>query len=192
MPRARAAASRHDLARVREPSAGYPALPRSANNRPDTITAVAVDDVYDAQRRHRALARIDLLDRERRAGRIDEAQYRVGREVEAVFERMGNLGGGGQWMDGDRIDAGSRVEIKTVIGIEQAVVVNSFLGWLVRQLGAYDTRLLWLVLGHGQSFADAALAFGRRGRRSWHYMADRFRDALTVLANAKAAKGKAR
>lgn len=185
-------AGRHDLRNVPEPLAGYPGdLPTSPNNTRRDLTPVAVVDVYDRQRRVRALARIDLLDRERRSGVITEAQYLVGREVEKVFEPMKRISGGGQWHEGDRIDAASTAELATVLGMERAYAVNAFLGWMVRHLGPSDTRLLWFVLGRGHSYGVAAVAFRRFGVRGLRYTIDRFRDALAVLADAKAAKGRA-
>ena len=182
MPRLRT--ERHDLAGASEPRAGYPAPPRSVNNNPPV-------DAYDEHARMRALARIDLLDRERRADRIDEAQYRVGREIEQVLELMARIGGGGQWLEGDRVDGATSAGLQAMLGFDRAVVVNAFLGWMLRHLGLADTRLLWLVLGRGFPLSAAATSFGRQGKRGQHYTADRFRDALGVLAQAKAAKGRA-
>ena len=182
--------SRHDLARVPEPVHGYPVLATSVHNRAAEIAAVAVADVYDARRRHRALARIDLLDQERRAGRLDEASYLVGREVERVFEGMSHIAGGGQWLEGDRVDGATSAELMAVFGAERAAAVNAFLAWLVRHLGRWDARLLWMVLGERVSFVDAAAAFGRPGRRGKRYAIDRFSDALATLAEVKAAKGR--
>jgi len=102
--------SRHDLARVPEPVHGYPVLATSVHNRVGNVAIIAVPDTYDARRRHRALARIDLLDQERRAGRLDEASYLVGREVERVFEGMSHIAGGGQWLEGDRVDGATSAE----------------------------------------------------------------------------------
>ena len=184
--------SRHDLARVPEPASGYPVLATSVHNRAAEIAAVAIADVYDARRRHRALARIDLLDQERRAGRLDEASYLVGREVERVFEGMSHIAGGGQWLEGDRVDGATSAELMAVFGAERAAAVNAFLAWLVRHLGRWDARLLWMVLGERVSFVDAAAAFGRPGRRGKRYAIDRFSDALATLAEVKAAKGRAR
>jgi hypothetical protein len=186
----RAAAGRHDLARVPEQAGGYAVLPASVNNTSATIAPVAISDPYDQQRRVRASARIDLLDRERRRRFLDEASYRVGREVEAIFEDMGRIGGGGQWLEGDRIEASIAAELRAVLGVERAYRVNVFLGWLVRHIGKSDTRLLWLVLGHRMPFSLAAAAFGRRGIRGLRYTMDRFRDALAILAEAKAARGR--
>jgi hypothetical protein len=182
---------RHDLQRVPEPITGYPMLPTSVHNQAADITPVAVVDVYDARRRMRALARVDLLDRQRRGGHIDEAALLAGREVEAMFEQMSRIGGGGQWLEGDRIDAATCAEMATVLGLERARRVNGYLGWLVRIVGKADARLLWIILGGRFSFALAAAAFQRRGVRGLRYTIDRFRDALAALADAKAAKGRA-
>jgi hypothetical protein len=187
----RAAAGRHDLVRVPDQPGGYAVMPASQHNTATTIAPVAVTDPYDPQRRVRASARIDLLDRERRRRFLDEASYLIGREIEAIFEDMGRIGGGGQWLEGDRIDAAIAAELRAVLGIERAYRVNAFLGWLVRHIGVADTRLLWLVLGHRLPFSLAAAAFGRRGIRGLRYTMDRFRDALATLAEVKAAKGRA-
>jgi len=53
-----------------------------------------------------------------------------------------------------------------------------------------DTRLVLLVLGDGNPLSVAAIRLGKEGRRGIHYTADRFRDALEVLAEAKAARGR--
>jgi hypothetical protein len=179
---------RHDLARVPEQPGGLAIVPTSAHAA--EVGVVAVADPFDPQRRVRASARIDLLDRERRGRRISEAGYLVGREVEAAFEHIGRMGGGGQWLEGDRVDAAAAHELAIVLGVERARGLNAFLGFLVRNLGRQDTRLLWLVLGERASFPRAALAFGRVGVRGVRYTMDRFRDALAALAEAKAARGR--
>ncbi len=184
-------AGRHDLARVPDPPSGFSGdIPTSIHNTRRELTPVAVVDVYDERRRQRALARIDLLDRERRDRQIDEASYLVGREVEKVFEQMTRVSGGGQWCEGDRLDPATQAEVAALLGIERAMKVNVFLGWLVRHIGQRDTLLLWRVLGLRWSFGVAAVAAGRLDRRGKRYTIDRFRDALAVLAEAKAAKGR--
>ena len=183
-------AGRHDLSRVPEPIGGFPSVPTSAHNTRHTLTPVAVVDVFDAQRRQRALARVDFLDRERRNNRIDEASYLVGREIERVFEHMVRISGGGQWCEGDRLDPATQAEVAALLGIERAAAVNAFLGWLVRHVGQRDTKLLWIVLGCRLEMATAAAAFGQTGIRGLRYVSHRFRDALATLAEAKAAKGR--
>jgi len=181
---------RHALAHVPEPRAGYPAMPTSVHNRAGSITAVVVEDAYDPRRRHRAMARIDLLDRERRARRIDEASFLIGREIESAFEQMHRISGGGQWFEGDRIDAAAQAELALMMGVERAFIVNKFLNWLVRHVGKTDTRLIWLLLAERQTFLQASQLFGRSGVRGLRYTMDRFRDALSSLADARAARGR--
>jgi len=197
MTRSNGNAGRHDLSRVPEPIGGFPAVPTSKHNTARELKPVAVDDVYAderagyVKRRVRALARIDLLDKERRDGSISEASYLVGREIEKVFEHMTRVSGGGQWCEGDRLDPATQAEVAALLGIERAHAVNAFLGWLVRHVGQRDTKLLWIVLGMRLSFRTAAASFGRQGVRGLRYTVDRFRDALSVLAEVKAAHGRA-
>src|SRR5262245_14876643 len=136
-----AGAGRHDLDRVPEPVAGYAALPSSVNNSSANVQPVAIPDPFDQRKRFRALARIDLLDRLRREDRIDEAAFQVGRDVERVFEAMSRVPGS-QWFQGNQIIDSSSAEARLVLGLERAVLVNSFLRWLVRHVGPLDTRLL--------------------------------------------------
>src|SRR5262245_40984839 len=138
MPKIRSVTGRHDLARVPEPVIGYPQLPVSANNSPAFVTPVAVPDPFDEQRRLRALARVDLLDRERRAGRISEAQYLAGRDVERALAGLGHIGGGGQWLEGDRVDPGTAARLAVALGYERALMANKYLDWLLRRLGVRD------------------------------------------------------
>lgn len=182
---------RHDIARVPEPIAGFPAMATSVHNGPGKILPVAVPDIFDEPRRVRALARIDLLDKERRTGGLSEAAYQTGREIERKLEPMRHVSGGGQWCDGDRLDGATQAEMAALVGLDRARAVNRLLVWMVRLIGEQDTRLLWIVLGHGCSFATAAAAFKRQGVRGYRYTVDRFRDALTALADAKAAHGRA-
>jgi len=188
--RIRSVLGRHDLTRVPEPAIGYAQLASSVNNGPDAVTPVAVTDPYDPQRRLRALARIDLLDRERRAGRISEAQYLAGRDVERALDGLGHVPGGGQWLEGDRVDSATAAQVAVVLGYERAMRANRFLEWLLRRLGITDTRLLLLVLVEGNPLHVAAIRLGRGDARGRHYIADRFRDALGVLAEARAARGR--
>jgi len=186
---------RHDVgSRVPEPVTGLPGdMPTSVNNTRSTLAVVAVADPFDQQRRMRALARVDLLDQERRTDRIDEAAFLMGREVERIFEGMSRISGSSQWWQSDHVDAATQAELATIMGLEKAWKVNSFLRWIVRHVGGTDARLLWLILGHRFSFATAAAAlFNRRGVRGLRYARDRFADALTRLAEVKAAHGRVR
>jgi len=197
MSRSTGNVGRHDLSRVPEPIGGFPAVPTSKHNTARELKPVAVDDVYAderagyVKRRVRALARIDLLDKERRDGSISEAAYQAGRTVERVFERMSRVAGSGQWLAGDRLDSATQAQVAAALGFENAIKVNAYLTFLLRHLGKRDARLLWAVLGLRLKFQTIALAEHRPGIRGVRYIADRFRDALGVLAEAKSAKGKA-
>lgn len=69
--------------------------------------------------------RVDILEQELANKRIDEAEYRVGRLVQAVFERaMGRVGGGG-WSQGDRVDAALAHELAVLHGLETGEKVRA-------------------------------------------------------------------
>ena len=185
-------AGRHDLSRVPDPAAGLPGdMPTSVNNTQRALGIVAINDAYDPQRRVRAVARYDLLDRERHSGNLDEAAFQMGRTVERVFERMSRVSGAGQWAVGDRLDGATQAQVAAALGFENALKVNAFLNFLLRHLGPMDTRLLWMILGDRLTFQTAAIAFGRSGVRGVRGTVDRFREALAALAEVKAARGRA-
>ena len=77
---------------------------------------------------------------------------------------MHRVSGGGQWLEGDRIDAATSHELAMMYGIERAAVVNAFLRWLLRHLGALDTRLLWIRLGTPAVAADRSGGARTAGR----------------------------
>jgi hypothetical protein len=107
-----------------------------------------------------------------------------------MFEAMGRISSGSQWLEGDRVDAATQAELANILGLERARSVNFFLAWVTRHVGRSDTRLLWYILGQRLSFSNAALAQGREGVRGLRYTIDRFRDALAQLAQARAATGR--
>ena len=184
-------AGRHDVSKVPDPAAGLPGdMPKSQHNNRHALGIVAISDAYDPQRRVRAVARYDLLDQERRSGKLDEASYLAGREAERTFEAMSRISGGGAWLEGDRIDAASAAELNTLLGIERAYAVNAYLGFLVRHLGRRDTRLLWSILGLRLDFRAIALSERRPGVRGVRYIHDRFAETLATLAEVKAARGR--
>lgn len=181
---------RHDLQGAREPAGGYAIPAESFHNSRTRIAVVAAPDPYDGRQRIRAVARLDLLDNERRHGLLAEGAFQAGREAERLFERGARVGCGGQWREGDRVDAATAHELAIVRGTESAIKVNAYLAWLVRTLGRRDARILSRVLGDRLNFAQCAIAEGKDGTRGAWYVANRFRHALEDLAEAKAAKGK--
>jgi len=193
----RSGAGRHDLLNVPTPPGGLdqefaarsPAIGQEQFGS-WRLGVVAVPDPYQPERRIRARARFDLLDRERARGFLDEASYLAGREIEATFESMARLRSTFCSM-ADHIDAAAKAELATLCRIDQARTINNFLCFLVRQVGRSDTKLLWYTLGERLPFSVAAAMFGRSGIRGLRYTMDRWRDALTTIANTKAAHGRA-
>jgi hypothetical protein len=191
-PARRRPAGRYDLAAAREPANGIARPPRSPNV---DVAIVAVPDPFSARERILAAAnrRVDVLEDERSHGRISEAAYQVGRLVQAVFERgKGPRGAVAQWTQGDRVDAAFAHEHAIVLGLDDARKIKAYLERLSNAVGMIDARLLRHLLGERMSFAECAAARGRAGERGARYYASRFRDALEVLAQRWAAKGKGR
>ena len=187
------ALSRYDLAGAREPANGRALPPPSAN----AFTAVVAvpdptPDPY-GPRDERVIAtvnrRVDILETERAAGRISDAAYRVGRIVQAVFERARGVGPRGLWNPGDRVNAAWQHEIAIVHAITDARRVRIYKERIRAALGMIDARLIERVLGDGLSYAECAALQGKAGERGISYVATRFRDALEALADAWAAKG---
>jgi len=184
---------RHDLKGASEPASGYAVPPRSLHNSRTRLGFVAVPDAGhnpDGRARVRALARLDLLDQERRHGLIEEAAYLAGRETERIFERGARVGCGGQWRQGDRVDSATAHELSIVRNTESALRVNAYVAWVVRTLGRRDARILSRILGDRLTYEQCAILEGKSGTRGGWYIANRFRDALETLAEAKAAKGR--
>jgi hypothetical protein len=186
---------RHDLAGATEPVGGYAQPARSLHNSRSRVAIVAVQEpppYGDGRIRIKALARVDFLDQMRRMALIDEAMLAAGREVERKLERGARIGCGGQWREGDRVDAATAHDVALRNGYQRSLEVNGFLGWLVHELGRRDARLVCKVLGDRKSFKQCAIDEGKSGDRGRRYMAERFRDALETLAKAREAKGKER
>lgn len=153
----------------------------------------AVPDPYDPTRRLLATVNIrtDLLELEYAHGRISEAALRVGREIQGKLERLSQVGTGNQWRQGDRVDQYQRHEEVIVNMLEAARASEAMFSWITRCLGKenLDAKILRNLLGDNMSYGAVAVLHGKRGDRGVRYIAERFRDALEVLANAQAAKG---
>jgi hypothetical protein len=167
----------------------------TAARRRDTRIA-AVRDPFDPNRRLLATVNIrtDLLELEYAHNRISEAALRIGREIQSKLERLSQVGTGNQWRQGDRVDQYQRHEEVIVNMLEAANASEALFSWIARCLGRanLDVKILRNLLGDNMSYAAVAIHHGKRGDRGVRYIAERFRDALEVLANAQAAKGTAK
>jgi len=178
---------------------GYDArIPANGLARPvpsmNVRTAVAaVPDPLEPNRRLKATVnrRVDILEQERSHRRITEAAYLTGRVAQAIFERASGARSP-SFNPGDRVDTTLARELSTIMAIEDARAIAAYEKWIVSVLGRLDTRILIFILKDRKSFAQLADLRGRNGRQGTAYYADRFRDALEMLAHALAARGKER
>lgn len=164
----------------------------TATRRRDTRVA-AVSDPYEPGRRLLSTVNIrtDLLELEYAHARISEAALRVGRQIQQKLEALSRVGAGNQWSQGDRVDQYQRHEEVIVAKLEAARAAESLFSWIGRCLGQHslDRKILRNILGDNMSYGAVAVLHGKRGDRGVRYIAERFRDALEILAEAQAARG---
>jgi len=179
---------RYDLMGARSPANGLGRPPASQNAR--TAVGAVPDPLEPGERLHVAVNyRVDVLEDERSHNRISEAAYQVGRIAQAVFERARGPTGS-NWQGGNvRVDAYTAAEIAVIRGIEAAERICAMVRWIRHELGPIDANVVQRILGEGKSYAEVATLTGKRGDRGKRHIAERFRDALEALANAKAARG---
>lgn len=131
--------------------------------------------------------RVDILAQERAAGRIDEAQFQVGRMVQAVFERgSGARLGSGGWNPGGSRDQTVAHELKIIHAIEDAERVKAFAERMQAAIGGAGVRILRAILAEGHSYASYAARTGKgSGERAATDVAKRFRWLLEALTEAQ-------
>lgn len=158
----------------------------------DAIAIGAVPDPYAPEGRIevRVNRRVDVLEGLRSRGHISVSEYEVGRAVQAVLERASGakLGSGG-WNPGNKADQTIAHELAIIYAVEDSRVVAQWVDRIVRALGMLDARLLRRILGERRTFEEVAALQGKGGERGRRYIAERFRDALTALDEAFAARG---
>ena len=186
------AASRYDrrTSSARMPADGLARPPKSRNV--NTVTASVVDPWGDGVERHQMTVNraVDILELERSHGRISEAAYPTGRQLQAVFEKIGAVGGT-NWQGTSRVDVMMQQELRVMTSLDHARFVTATFERMRARLGMIDARLLRRILGERMGFPEAAALQGKAGERGTAYIAGRFRDALEDLAEAWSAKGKA-
>jgi len=156
-------------------------------------TTAAVVDPYAPERRLQVTVRrdIDVLEWELSHGRLSEAAYLAGRELQRAYERLPATGGASNWRGGDRIDPltaqGQHLDrlqlaVHNVRCLEQRAA---------RIIGTAGVAFLALVLRDGRTFAELAELEPRQSQTSIIRAADRFRWLLHALAEGWAAHGPA-
>lgn len=131
--------------------------------------------------------RVDLLAAELGNGRISQAQYLVGRMIEAVYERgSGARIGTADW-SGVRSTGGSAAQdLALILRLEDADRIHRFTARLESEIGRAGTRFLRSILAEGHSFKSYAAARGQGSELGIRSVAERFRWLLEVLTEAHA------
>ena len=173
------------------PANGVARPPASLNIR--TAIGQVPDPMEPGRNIHVATNRaVDVLEEERARGRISEAAYMTGREVQAVFERAARLGMPTRsWDGGSRVDAAAAHELAIAKNIDAARACDREMDRLEAAVGQIGARFLREIIAEGTSFRAYAERRGWAGDRKVAYVGDRFRMALEDLAEFRAARGRA-
>jgi hypothetical protein len=179
---------RYGLARARTPGA----LPKEGvhKSRPQLdIVHGVVDDPNPSFRGERQRAAVnkntDALEREHKNGRVSDAGYRAGRAYQLVLERSGGSAtGGGQWVEGDRVDAVLAHEVAIVRNIDRARATVSMLDDTAKVVGLLGQKVLELVLLKRRTLEQVCTDIsGRDDKLARSFYAHLFRHSLEALAD---------
>lgn len=133
--------------------------------------------------------RTDILEDERSHGRISEAAYLVGRELQEAWERQARLGSSSNWNDGGRVDMSERHELAIGYAVQDAKQIAQTMRRLEAAVGTIGARVLRAIIGDRIPFAAFAAARGKSGERGTAQVASHFRMLLEDVAEAFAARG---
>jgi len=166
--------SNRPMTQAPPPPTGFYEPPASAQRRIETII---VDDPMERPRvietrpgvfetkqpkiAARANTAGDILETYRKRGTITYAEYAVGRLIEDVIA-WSNPSAGGQWRDGDRVDAASAHEWAIAQGVDQGNAAVMMSKRLDEAVGPEDRMVLIQVLVGGLSFAELAAFYTKR------------------------------
>jgi hypothetical protein len=129
--------------------------------------------------------RTDALESEYSYGRLSEGAYRAGRIYQSVLEcASGSPSGGGQWMEGDRVDVVIAHELAILRGIDRADAVVVMLDDTCRVVGKLGQRVLALVLVDRLTLEQVAeRVANRKDKLARSFYAETFRQSLEALAD---------
>lgn len=134
--------------------------------------------------------RVDILENELAHGRLTPQDHALGRLMQAVLERASGRVGSGGFTGGDKVDAFVAHELAIILATDDARACTRYLQRVELALGGFDTMLIRKVLGERMGFADLAAHLSKPGRDGTRYYGERFRDALKLLVEKWAARGK--
>lgn len=156
----------------------------SSRSRNVPTTVAAVPDPFDPRGRIAVSVnrKVDALEWEHSHGRLSQAAYLTGRQVQAVLERAYCGRSASNWMGGDRVDAYAVKEMQIITGLEKAETVKAYMEMITRSVGQIGARFLKAVLLEGLSYADLAKARGRDNEAGRSAAASQFRNLLEDLS----------
>ncbi len=129
--------------------------------------------------------RTDALESEYAHGRLSEEAYRAGRIYQRVLELSGGKPtGGGQWMQGDRVDAASAHEVAIWRSIDTARKAHEMIFALLPVIGILAANVLRMTLLDRLTIAEVAEKYEKVSTR-WtvSFYAETFRRALQLVAD---------
>lgn len=184
----RATAGRYGLARASSPGE-LPPEGRDPGRPHLEIVHGVVDDPNPTFRGERQRVAInkntDALEREYKYGRISESAYRAGNVYGCVLEKSeGAATGGGQWMEGDRVDVVVAHELAIINGLDRAAASVHMLTDTAKVVGVLGQRVLGLVLVKRMTLEQVCESIsGRSDKLAKSFYAETFRQSLEALAD---------
>jgi hypothetical protein len=181
---------RYNLTNARTPPNGLADPPRT-NNVPTAV--VAVPDPLETGKRitARVNTRVDLLETERARGRISEAAFSVGRDIQRAFERVDKGPVSGSfWRTGGKTDAPADHDAIIKAALEEAARAIKLVYRLEKAIGYVGARFMRRLLIGEATFRSEAVARGRGNEGGIAGVAERFRAMLEDLAEDFDAAGR--
>lgn len=149
-----------------------------------TLAEVTVASVVQPGTRETIVVgrRLDVLAAERSKDRITEAQYLVGRMIEAVFTRGAGRIDSSSWGEVRARCPGVGRELAVILALDDAERIRKFTARLQEAIGAVGVRFLRAILVDGETFGGYAARTGKgSGERAATDVAKRFRWLLEAL-----------
>lgn len=123
----------------------------------------------------------DVLEWEHKRGALSDGAYLQGRLIQQALEFQGGSGQS-QWIQGDKVDAGSLVALAIARNLDRAKMAQNVIDHLHRELGRIDAAVIVLSLRQPGTWSELAQRWGRDHDDMRKELAWRFRRGLEHLA----------
>ena len=114
--------------------------------------------------------------------RISDAAYLQGRILQQALVLRGGSGQS-QWMEGDKVDAGSLVALAIARNIDVAKLANETIQHCRNTLGKHQGSHVVLCLRQPMQWQEVCARYGEAGPKAEAFYARLFRDGLEALAD---------